>query len=115
MDAILADFRSIILPGITHWNHPRFHAYFSVSASGPGILGEMIAATMNVQHMLWKTGTVGDGTRAGNMNWMRQLLGLPEEFFGMIHDTAIDQHFHAIMAAASSPRPRLTRQENSRR
>ena len=44
METILADFRSLILPGITHWNHPRFHAYFSVSASGPGILGEMIAA-----------------------------------------------------------------------
>src|SRR6516162_4534801 len=54
MDSILRDFERIILPGITHWNHPRFHSYFSISASGPGILGEMLAATLNVQHMLWK-------------------------------------------------------------
>src|ERR1700722_15635417 len=54
--AILEDFRTCIVPGITHWNHPRFHAYFSISASGPGILGEMLAAALNVQHMLWKSG-----------------------------------------------------------
>ena len=52
MSAILEDFKKLIVPGITHWNHPRFHAYFSTSASGPGILGEMLAATLNVQHML---------------------------------------------------------------
>src|SRR5216684_2140207 len=55
MEAILEDFRKLIVPGITHWGHPRFHAYFSISGSGPGILGEMLAAALNVNHMLWKT------------------------------------------------------------
>ena len=105
METILADFRSLILPGITHWNHPRFHAYFSVSASGPGILGEMIAATMNVQHMLWKTGPSATELEQVTMSWMRQLLGLPEEFFGMIHDTASTSTFHAIMAAREFASP----------
>src|SRR5579863_3396093 len=56
MEAILNDFYKLILPGITHWNHPRFFAYFSISGSGPGILGEMLAAALNVNHMLWKSG-----------------------------------------------------------
>lgn len=56
IEKILADFRDLIVPGVTHWNHPRFFGYFSISASGPGILAEMLAAALNVNHMLWKTG-----------------------------------------------------------
>jgi aromatic-L-amino-acid decarboxylase len=59
MDQILHDFRKLIVPGVTHWNHPRFFGYFSNSASGPGILGEMLAAALNVNHMLWKSGHAG--------------------------------------------------------
>ena len=55
LDAILADFQGTILPGITHWNHPGFFAYFSISASAPGILGELLAAALNVNAMLWRT------------------------------------------------------------
>src|SRR5258708_29096249 len=105
MDKILDDFRSLILPGVTHWNHPRFHAYFSISASGPGILGEMLAATLNVQHMLWKTGPSATELAQVTMSWMRQWLRLPEEFFGPIHDTASTSPPHAIIAAPQPAPP----------
>jgi len=99
MDAIFADFRNLIVPGITHWNHPRFFAYFSISASGPGILGEMLAAALNVNHMLWKTSPAATELEQVTVGWLRQWLGLPEDFFGIIHDTASTGSLHAILAA----------------
>ena len=112
MSAILEDFRELIVPGITHWNHPNFHAYFSISASGPGILGEMLAATMNVQHMLWKTSPAATELEQVTLGWLRQWMGLPDEFFGIIHDTASTSSLHAILAAreAAAPETRLTGQ-----
>ena len=110
--AILEDFRNLIVPGITHWNHPCFHAYFSISASGPGILGEMLAAAMNVQHMLWKVSPAATELEQVTLGWLRQWLGLPEDFFGIIHDTASTGSLHAILAARelASPETRLTGQ-----
>jgi aromatic-L-amino-acid decarboxylase len=110
MDAILADFRNLIVPGITHWNHPRFFGYFSISASGPGILGEMLAAAMNVNHMLWKTSPAATELEQVTLGWLRQWLGLPADFFGIIHDTASTGSLHAILAARelASPGSRLT-------
>jgi aromatic-L-amino-acid decarboxylase len=110
MDAILQDFQKLILPGITHWNHPRFFAYFSISGSGPGILGEMLAAALNVNHMLWKTSPAATELEQVTLGWLRQWLGLPAEFFGIIHDTASTSTMHAILAAreAVAPQARLT-------
>jgi aromatic-L-amino-acid/L-tryptophan decarboxylase len=110
MDAILADFRKLIVPGITHWNHPRFFAYFSISASGPGILGEMLAAALNVNHMLWKTSPAATELEQVTLGWLRQWLGLPDTFFGIIHDTASTGSLHAILAARelAAPEVRLT-------
>ena len=105
MDAIFADFRNLIVPGITHWNHPRFFAYFSISASGPGILGEMLAAALNVNHMLWKTGPAATELEQVTLGWLRQWLGLPENFFGIIHDTASTGSLHAILAARDLAAP----------
>jgi aromatic-L-amino-acid decarboxylase len=99
MDQILRDFRELILPGVTHWNHPRFFGYFSNSASGPGILGEMLAAALNVNHMLWKSGPSPTELEQVTLSWLRQWLGLPAEFFGMIHDTASTSTMHAVIAA----------------
>jgi aromatic-L-amino-acid/L-tryptophan decarboxylase len=112
INAILDDFRRLIVPGITHWNHPNFHAYFAISASGPGILGEMLAATMNVQHMLWKTSPAATELEQVTLSWLRQWLGLPDDFFGIIHDTASTSSLHAILAAreAAAPETRLTGQ-----
>jgi aromatic-L-amino-acid decarboxylase len=105
MDAILADFRDLIVPGITHWNHPNFFAYFSISASGPGILGEMLAAALNVNHMLWKTSPAATELEQVTLGWLRQWLGLPDEFFAIIHDTASTGSLHAILAARDLAAP----------
>jgi aromatic-L-amino-acid/L-tryptophan decarboxylase len=99
IENILEDFRKLIVPGVTHWNHPRFFGYFSISASGPGILAEMLAAALNVNHMLWKTGPSATELEQVSLSWLRQWLGLPEEFFGIIHDTASTAGLHAVIAA----------------
>jgi aromatic-L-amino-acid decarboxylase len=104
MERILEDFRTLIVPGVTHWNHPRFFGYFSVSASGPGILGEMLAAALNVNHMLWKTGPSATELEQVSLGWLRQWLGLPESFFGIIHDTASTSTLHAVIAAREAAR-----------
>lgn len=105
METILRDFREWIVPGITHWNHPRFLAYFSISASGPGILGEMLAAALNVNHMLWRTSPAATELEQITLGWLRQWLGLPEEFFGIIHDTASTGTMHAVLAAREQAAP----------
>jgi aromatic-L-amino-acid decarboxylase len=105
MDTILEDFRNLIVPGLTHWNHPRFFAYFSISSSGPGILGEMLAAVMNVQHMVWKTGPAATELEQVTLGWLRQWMGLPDDFFGMILDTASTSSLHAILGAREMAAP----------
>ncbi len=99
IDDILADFRSLVIPGVTHWNHPRFHAYFSVSASAPGILAEMLTAALNVNGMLWKSCPAATELEQVTLGWLREWLGLPPEFFGIIYDTASISTMHAIAAA----------------
>jgi aromatic-L-amino-acid decarboxylase len=99
MDTILADFEKLILPAATHWNHPRFMAYFSVSASAPGILAEMLATTLNTNHMVWKSNPAATELEQVTLNWLREWLGLPPEFFGQIFDTASVSTMHAIAAA----------------
>lgn len=99
MQAILEDFRKLILPAVTHWNHPRFLAYFAISASAPGILGEMLASAIDANGMLWKTSPAGTELEIVTLGWLRQWLGLPEDFFGIIYDTASVSTLHAIAAA----------------
>lgn len=99
MERILEDFDKLVVPAVNHWNHPRFHGYFSISASGAGILGEMLAAALNVNNMLWKACPASTELEQVVMSWLRQWLGLPEEFFGVVHDTASNSTLHAIGAA----------------
>lgn len=99
MDAALADFERIILPGITHWNHPNFYAYFSITGSGPGILGEMLTAALNVNGMLWRTSPAATELEEVVVSWLRQMLGLPPDFWGMITDTASVSSMTALAAA----------------
>ncbi|MFC1564885.1 pyridoxal phosphate-dependent decarboxylase family protein [candidate division KSB1 bacterium] len=98
-DDILNDFDNIIIPGITHWNHPSFNAYFSNTGSGPSILADLISAALNVNVMLWKTSPSATELEETVMEWMRKLLHLPEGFFGMIIDTASTATFTALVAA----------------
>jgi aromatic-L-amino-acid decarboxylase len=99
MEQILDDFRTTIIPAVTHWNHPRFMAYFSVSASGPGILGEMLSAALNVNGMVWKSCPAVVELEQVTLAWLRDWMGLPENFFGCIYDTASVSSMHAIAAA----------------
>jgi len=110
MERILEDFRKLIVPGVTHWNHPRFFAYFAISASGPGILGEMLSAALNVNGMLWRTSPAATELEQVTLGWLREWLGLPPEFFGIIYDTASISTMHAIAAAREMAAPQARRQ-----
>jgi len=109
MELILDDFRRQIMPGITHWNHPRFFAYFGISGSGAGILGEMLSAALNVNGMLWRTSPAATELEQVTLGWLREWLGLPPEFFGIIYDTASVSSLHAIAAARELADPEVRR------
>jgi len=99
MDSILKDLDQIIVPGITHWNHPGFFAYFSITGSGPGILGELFSAAFSVNAMLWRTSPAATELEEVVLDWLRQMLGLPADFQGIIYDTASISSLHAMAAA----------------
>jgi len=99
MEAILTDFDQLLLPGITHWNAPGFMAYFGITASGPGILGEMLSGALNVNAMLWRTSPAATELEQVTLDWLRQMLGLPQPLFGVINDTASSGVLYALAAA----------------
>jgi aromatic-L-amino-acid/L-tryptophan decarboxylase len=99
MEAMLADLDRIIVPGVTHWNHPGFFAYFAISGSAPGILGEMLSAAFNVNAMLWRTSPSATELEEVTLEWLRQMIGLPESFEGVIYDTASISTLCAVAAA----------------
>lgn len=99
LEAMLRDFRDTIMPGITHWNHPGFFAYFANSASYPGILGELLAAGLNANGMLWVTSPAVTELEQLTLDWLRQLMGLSDGWFGEITDTASVSTFYALAAA----------------
>jgi len=98
-ELVLQDLDRIIVPGLTHWNHPSFLAYFPNTGSEPGIFGEMLTAAFNVNGMLWKTAPAATELEEHVLDWLRQMMGLPESFKGMICDTASMSTFHALAAA----------------
>ena len=102
---ILDDFERVILPGITHWNHPRFLGYFAVTGSAPGILGELLAAALNVNAMVWKTSPAATELEEHVLDWMRSLLGLPPGFAGVLLDTASSSTMTALMGARQRAHP----------
>jgi aromatic-L-amino-acid decarboxylase len=99
MADVLADFGRVVLPGITHWNHPGFYAYFAISGSAPGILGEMLAAALNVNGMLWRSSPAVTELEERALDWLRQMVGLPDVFRGTIQDTASISTLVAIATA----------------
>ena len=78
LEAILADYRRLVVPNATPWQHPGFFAYFATSASGPGILGEMLTAALGQNPMLWRTSPIGTELEGVVVGWLRQALGLPD-------------------------------------
>lgn len=99
MDAVLSDFENIILPGVTHWNHPGFMAYFNTSGSGPGILGEMLISTLNINGMLWRTSPAATELETVTLKWLLEMLGLPNTFQGVITDGASMSSLLAVAVA----------------
>lgn len=107
LEAVLADYRQLVEPKLTHWNHPGFLAYFSSSGSEPGILGELLAAGTSVNAMLWQTSPAATELEVRVCDWLRRLLGLPESLAGHINDTASISTFLAIAAARHEKVPEL--------
>lgn len=99
MEAILGDFRDVIVPGLTHWNDPRYFAYFPISPSAPAILGDALAASLGTNAMLWRTSPAATELEQRVTDWLRQMLGLPETFRGTISDSASIATLSAIAAA----------------
>ena len=99
LERILDDYKRLIEPNTTHWNHPGFMAYFGITGSGPGILGEALAAGLNVNTMLWRTGPAPTELEEHVCDWLRQMIGLPPDFRGHINDTASIASLLSLAAA----------------
>jgi aromatic-L-amino-acid decarboxylase len=97
--AVLRDLDEILVPGITHWQHPRFFAYFAVSGAEPGILAELLAATLNSVAILWRTAPASTELEVTVLDWVAQLIGLPRGWHGHIEDTASTSTLAALAAA----------------
>ena len=98
-DRIFSDFRDIVVPGMTHWQHPSFFAYFPANSSPPSVLAEMLTATLGAQCMSWATSPAATELEERMMEWLRTMIGLPDAFTGVLHDTASTATLSAILSA----------------
>ncbi len=110
MERIFQDFQDIIMPGMTHWQHPNFMAYFPASRSAPSVLAEMLTATLGAQCMIWFTSPAAEELEERCMEWLRQMCGLPASFTGSIQETASASNLIALLMA----RERLSRFRSNR-
>lgn len=97
MEAVFRDFEEIVMPGITHWQHPRFFAYFNSNAAAPSVLAEFLVAAIAPQCMLWQTSPAATEMETRMMDWLRQAIGLPEGFEGVIQDSASSATLAAVL------------------
>ncbi|NRB18807.1 MAG: aspartate aminotransferase family protein, partial [Rhodobacteraceae bacterium] len=97
MDKIFQDFEEIVMPGITHWQHPRFFAYFASNASAPSVLAEFLTSALAPQCMLWQTSPAATEMETRMMDWLRQSLDLPDGFAGVIQDSASSATLAAVL------------------
>ena len=97
MDTIMGDFETIVMPGITHWQHPRFFAYFPANAAPPSMLAEMLVSTIAAQCMLWQTSPAATEVETVMVDWLRQALGLTEGYLGVIQDSASSATLSAVL------------------
>jgi aromatic-L-amino-acid decarboxylase len=104
-DQIFADFKDKIFPGLTLWNHPRFFAYFATSTPPASILADFLSAAMNANVMLWRTSPAATELEQVTLSWLRQWIGLSDNFFGIIYDTASVGVMHAIAASREKLHP----------
>lgn len=99
MEEIIRDVDHLIVPALTHWNHPSFFAYFATSTSAPGIFGELLTAAFDNKAMLWRTSPASTELEEVTLDWLRQMMGLDAGMTGIIYDTASVSSMHAIAAA----------------
>lgn len=99
IETIFSDFQRIILPGITHWQSPNFFAYFPANSSFPSLLAEMLTATLGTQCMIWETSPAAAELEEKVLNWLKSMIGIPENFQGVIQDTASTATLTAILTA----------------
>ena len=99
LDALLPLLDSVVLPGITHWNHPRFFAYFPSKAHLASVLADLVSSGLGAQGMSWETSPAATEVEEVMMQWLRQLVGLPAAFSGVIHDTASTASLVALLCA----------------
>src|SRR5436190_13636163 len=104
-EKILADVDRLIVPGMTHWSHPMFLGYFGWTTTAPGILGEILTAPLNVNAMTWRTCPAATELETVVIDWLRQWLGLPDEFCGVVYDTASVGIMHALAVAREQAAP----------
>src|SRR5204863_3265802 len=104
-ESLLAQFQSDIIPGLLHWGHPRFLAYFGSTTTAPGIVAEMLAAALNVSAMTWQTSPAATELESVVLGWLREAVGLPSTFQGIVYDTASISLAHALAAARERARP----------
>lgn len=97
MDTIFADFEAIVMPGMTHWQHPRFFAYFPANAAPPSILAEQLVSTVAAQCMLWQTSPAATELETRMLDWLRQSIGLADDFTGVIQDSASSATLAAVL------------------
>jgi aromatic-L-amino-acid decarboxylase len=103
--AMLRDFERLVLPAVTHWNHPGFLAYFPTSGSAPAVLAEMLAAAINTNGLHWKTSPALVELEQVTLGWLAEWVGVPREWFGIVYDTASLSSLHAIAAAREMVAP----------
>src|SRR6266516_227564 len=105
LEEIFAEINNVIVPGVAHWAHPQFMSYFGCTTTSPGILAEMITGALNVNAMTWRTSPAATELETLVLDWLRQWLTLPNEFAGVVYDTASISTIHALAAAREQAAP----------
>src|SRR5947209_16109350 len=105
LDGIFADINRVIVPGVAHWAHPQFMSYFGCTTTSPGILAEMITGALNVNAMTWRTAPAATELETLVLDWLRQWLCLPNDFAGVVYDTASISTMHALATAREEAVP----------
>ena len=105
LDEIFAEIERVIVPGVAHWAHPQFMSYFGCTTTSPGILAEMVTGALNVNAMTWRTSPAATELETLVLDWLRQWLGLSDQFGGVVYDTASISTMHALAAAREQAAP----------
>src|SRR5713101_5107850 len=105
LNEIFADMERVIVPGVAHWAHPQFMSYFGCTTTSPGILAEMITGALNVNAMTWRTSPAATELETVVLDWLRQWMGLPDQFDGVVYDTASVGIMHALATAREEAAP----------